>query len=82
MTVYYQCRTHALHWRLKGEPEINCPWGCFNDAPSCFSLRAEFEVCNLLPKGVMAIFGPQDDTVAEHMKTITDMVEIPFIDTR
>lgn len=40
-------------------------------------------VCNHLSKGnVMAIFGPQDDYIAEHIKSITDMVEVPFIDTR
>ena len=36
-----------------------------------------------LKKGnVMAIFGPQDDYIAEHIKSITDMIEVPFIDTR
>ena len=30
----------------------------------------------------MAIFGPQDDYIAEHIKSITDMIEVPFIDTR
>jgi len=40
-------------------------------------------VCGALQKGnVMAIFGPQDDYIAEHIKSITDMIEIPFIDTR
>ena len=30
----------------------------------------------------MAIFGPQSDSSAEHIKSITDDKEIPFIDTR
>ena len=47
------------------------------------SYFAETMVCNHLSKGnVMAIFGPQDDYIAEHIKSITDMVEVPFIDTR
>ena len=49
----------------------------------CFSYAAEEAVCNLLLKGnVMAIFGPQSDSSAEHIKSITDSKEIPFIDTR
>ena len=48
-----------------------------------FSYSAEEAVCNLLLKGnVMAIFGPQSDSSAEHIKSITDSKEIPFIDTR
>ena len=48
-----------------------------------FSYAAEEAVCNLLLKGnVMAIFGPQSDSSAEHIKSITDSKEIPFIDTR
>ena len=31
---------------------------------------------------MVGIFGPQTDSIAEHVKSITDMVEIPFIDTR
>jgi hypothetical protein len=47
------------------------------------SFQAEKKVCISLKKGnVMAIFGPQDDYVAEHIKSITDMIEVPFIDTR
>ena len=41
------------------------------------------QVCNQLRQGqVVGIFGPQTDSIAEHVKSITDMVEIPFIDTR
>ena len=40
-------------------------------------------VCNSIKKGnVMGIFGPQDSYIAEHIKSITDMIEVPFIDTR
>ena len=47
------------------------------------SFQAERQVCASLNKGnVMAIFGPQDDYIAEHIKSITDMIEVPFIDTR
>ena len=47
------------------------------------SFQAETQICDLLKKGgVMAIFGPQDGGIAEHIKSITDMVELPFIDTR
>ena len=47
------------------------------------SYFAETMVCSHLSKGnVMGIFGPQDDYIAEHIKSITDMVEVPFIDTR
>ena len=43
---------------------------------------AEMETCNLLDKGVAAIFGPQSLASAEHIRSITDVAEIPFIDTR
>ena len=47
------------------------------------SFQAEKMVCIALKKGnVMAIFGPQDGYIAEHIKSITDMIEVPFIDTR
>ena len=49
---------------------------------SC-SFMAEKQVCKMLREGsVVAIFGPHTDAIAEHIKSITDMVEIPFIDTR
>ena len=47
-----------------------------------FSVTAERETCNLLQKGVAAIFGPQTPASAEHIRSITDVAEIPFIDTR
>ena len=54
----------------------------FNDS-FYFSFAAEREVCKLLRKGnVMAIFGPQSEASSEHIKSITDAKEIPFIDTR
>ena len=49
---------------------------------SC-SFMAEKQVCKMLREGsVVAIFGPHTDAIAEHIKSITDMVEIPFVDTR
>ena len=48
----------------------------------CFSVTAERETCNLLQKGVAAIFGPQSLASAEHINSITDVAEVPFIDTR
>ena len=47
-----------------------------------FSVMAEMETCNLLDKGVAAIFGPQTLASAEHIRSITDVAEVPFIDTR
>lgn len=40
------------------------------------------ETCKLLPQGVAAIFGPQSQASADHIRSIVDSVEIPFIDTR
>ena len=53
-----------------------------NFLPFYFSVTAERETCNLLQKGVAAIFGPQTPASAEHIRSITDVAEIPFIDTR
>ena len=46
------------------------------------SYAAEKETCALLQRGVAVIFGPQSDASADHIRSITDSVEIPFIDTR
>ena len=46
------------------------------------SFEAQKETCRLMPKGVAAIFGPQSDASADHIRSIADLVEIPYIDTR
>jgi hypothetical protein len=45
-------------------------------------VTAERETCGLLQKGVAAIFGPQNMASAEHIRSITDVAEVPFIDTK
>ena len=35
-----------------------------------------------LAKGVVAIFGPLSQSASEHVRSITDSMEIPFIETR
>ena len=47
-----------------------------------YSVTAERETCALLQKGVAAIFGPQTLASLEHIRSITDVVEVPFIDTK
>ena len=47
-----------------------------------FSYHAERETCTLVRRGVAAIFGPQSSASADHIRSISDSVEIPFIDTR
>ena len=44
--------------------------------------QAEKKTCYLLQKGVVAIFGPRSKSSSEHIKYITDSVEIPYIETR
>jgi len=46
------------------------------------SFAAERETCHLLEKGVVAIFGPTSKFSSEHIRSITDSMEIPFIETR
>ncbi|XP_040571507.1 glutamate receptor ionotropic, kainate 2 [Lepeophtheirus salmonis] len=46
------------------------------------SFTAQRVTCSLLEKGVIAIFGPQNSANADHIKSITDTLEIPFMDTR
>jgi len=43
---------------------------------------AEKKTCHLLEKGVVAIFGPISKSSSEHIRSITDNFEIPFIETR
>ena len=45
-------------------------------------MAAERETCKLLQQGVAAIFGPQSQASAEHIRSITDVAEVPFIDTK
>ena len=47
-----------------------------------YSVLAEKETCGLLQKGVAAIFGPQTLASSEHIRSITDVAEVPFIDTK
>ena len=46
------------------------------------SFIAERKTCHLLEKGVVAIFGPLSKSASEHIRSITDSMEIPFIETR
>merc|ERR1712106_552674 len=50
--------------------------------PEGDSYLAERKTCYLLEKGVVAIFGPLSKTSSEHIRSITDSMEIPFIETR
>lgn len=50
--------------------------------PEGDTFQAERKVCQLLEKGVVAIFGPRSKASSEHIKHITDSVEIPYIETR
>lgn len=38
--------------------------------------------CNILRKGVAAIFGPQSPSAARHIQAICDTMEIPHLETR
>jgi len=46
------------------------------------SFGAEMKTCYLLEKGVVAIFGPLSKSSSEHIRSITDSMEIPYIETR
>merc|ERR1712128_352916 len=50
--------------------------------PEGDSYLAERKTCYLLEKGVVAIFGPLSKPSSEHIKSITDSMEIPYIETR
>jgi len=43
---------------------------------------AQRKTCLLLQKGVVAIFGPLSKSSSEHIRSITDSMEIPYIETR
>merc|ERR1712128_302144 len=50
--------------------------------PKDDTFTAERKTCHLLEKGVVAIFGPLSKFSSEHIRSITDSMEIPFIETR
>jgi len=50
--------------------------------PKDDTFTAERKTCHLLEKGVVAIFGPASKFSSEHIRSITDSMEIPFIETR
>jgi len=50
--------------------------------PEDDTFTAERKTCHLLEKGVVAIFGPLSKSSSEHIRSITDSMEIPFIETR
>jgi len=43
---------------------------------------AEQRTCSILEKGTVAIFGPRSKPNSEHIRSITDSMEIPYIETR
>ena len=46
-----------------------------------FLFKISFQI-NILEKGVVAILGPLSKSASEHVRSITDNFEIPFIETR
>ncbi|CAG7834172.1 unnamed protein product [Allacma fusca] len=46
------------------------------------SVSASSQVCNMMSKGVAAIFGPQTHESASHVQSICDAFEIPHIETK
>jgi len=46
------------------------------------TFAAEKKTCQLLEKGTVAIFGPRSKVNSEHIRSITDSMEIPYIETR
>merc|ERR1712106_935257 len=46
------------------------------------SFIAEKATCQVLSKGVVAVLGPQSKDNSDHIKSICDNSEIPFIETR
>ena len=46
------------------------------------TFSAERKTCHLLEKGVVAILGPLSKYSSEHIRSITDSMEIPYIETR
>ncbi|KAG8227033.1 hypothetical protein J437_LFUL013820, partial [Ladona fulva] len=50
--------------------------------PPYDSFRVANTVCQLLGKGVAAIFGPSSDATSEDVESICDTMEVPHIETR
>jgi len=46
------------------------------------TFAAEQKTCMLLEKSTVAIFGPRSRANSEHIRSITDSVEVPYIETR
>jgi len=46
------------------------------------TFMAEKKTCELLGKGTVAILGPRSKPNSEHIRSITDSVEVPYIETR
>ena len=46
------------------------------------TFSAERKVCHQLERGVIAILGPLSMSSSEHVRMITDSMEIPYIETR
>ncbi|KAK2579603.1 hypothetical protein KPH14_010896 [Odynerus spinipes] len=51
-----------------------------NIIPDAFDVTTK--VCELVGAGVAAIFGPQDKVIAEHVQSICDTIEMPYIAAR
>ena len=76
---------HAVQWVNRKEGEL---LEGIDLHPEVVQVRpddtfsAERKTCHLLEKGVVAILGPLSKYSSEHIRSITDSMEIPYIETR
>ena len=76
---------HAVQWVNRNEGEL---LEGIDLHPEVVHVRpddtfsAERKTCHLLEKGVVAILGPLSKYSSEHIRSITDSMEIPYIETR
>lgn len=61
---------------------VHIPGDSTNPNQVADTFEAERKTCYLLEKGVVAIFGPRSYASSEHIRSITDSLEIPYIETR
>jgi len=46
------------------------------------SFHAAKKACQMINKGALAIFGPNDDRIGVHVQSVCDAVDIPHIESR
>lgn len=76
--IQYVAKDDSFHASKKGKWEGESIHWILNSDSGLLFVAA----CQLINKGALAIFGPNDDRIGVHVQSVCDAVDIPHIESR